>query len=151
MTVDLYINKSQNNVLSKNIALIKNVACRPYDTINVINPSLIIDYDISLLSCNYVYIPDFNRYYFAVINVNTDNSITLSCNVDVLMSFQQSILNSYATVLRNSGIGKPTYVVDAKFPISTQQTFLHELNFPLQPYVRNVSLDDRHILLEVRN
>lgn len=151
MTVDLYINKSQNNVVLKDVTLIKNVMCRPYETINIINPSLIIDYDVLLLNCNYVYIPDFNRYYFAVINVNTDNSITLSCNVDVLMSFQQSILNSYATVLRNSGIGAPTHVVDAKYPISTQQTFLNELDFPLQPYVRSVSLDDRHILLEVRN
>lgn len=55
-----------------------------------------------VLSANYVYIPDFNRYYF--INDITSvrqNLWRLSLHVDVLMSYQKEIKNTNAFVSRN--------------------------------------------------
>ena len=55
-----------------------------------------------VLSANYVYIPDFNRYYF--INDITSvrqNLWRLSLHVDVLMSYKKEINNIKAFVSRN--------------------------------------------------
>ena len=55
-----------------------------------------------ILSSNYVYIPDFNRYYF--INDITSvrqNLWRLSLHVDVLMSYKNEINNTNAFISRN--------------------------------------------------
>ncbi len=58
--------------------------------------------DPELIDVNYCYIPDFNRYYFIddPISINT-NLWRLILKEDVLMSYKNEILNTYAFVARN--------------------------------------------------
>ena len=70
-----------------------------YNGIRITWDTFINDY---VLSANYIYIPDFNRYYF--INDITSvrqNLWRLSLHVDVLMSYKKEISNTYAVVGRN--------------------------------------------------
>lgn len=70
-----------------------------YNGIKIIWDTFINDY---VLSANYVYIPDFNRYYF--INDITSvrqNLWRLTLHVDVLMSYKNEIKNTNAFVSRN--------------------------------------------------
>ena len=70
-----------------------------YNGIKITWDTFINDY---VLSANYVYIPDFNRYYF--INDITSvrqNLWRLSLHVDVLMSYKKEINNTYAFISRN--------------------------------------------------
>ena len=66
-----------------------------------------------VLSANYVYIPDFNRYYF--INDITSvrqNLWRLSLHVDVLMSYKKEIKNTKAFISRNEFIYNDKLVDD---------------------------------------
>ena len=70
-----------------------------YNGIRIKWDTFINDY---VLSANYVYIPDFNRYY----DINDMTSVRqnlwrLSLHVDVLMSYKKEINNTNAFVSRN--------------------------------------------------
>lgn len=55
-----------------------------------------------VLSCNYVYIPMFKRYYFIDDIVSVRNGLwQISMSVDVLMSFKDDILKQECFVSRN--------------------------------------------------
>lgn len=79
------INKDLSSALSLSGALRGECSVtNPSFNIEVTNPS---DY-------NYCYIPDFGRYYYItnIVSVRT-NIWRIDCDVDVLMSFRDAILN----------------------------------------------------------
>lgn len=66
------------------------------------NDITFISDDVSLYYANYVYIPDFNRYYYINdIIVVTNALIQINTDVDVLMSFKDDILTLDAFIGRN--------------------------------------------------
>lgn len=148
MTIDLYNNKSQNNVLSKDIVQIKkDIVAKPYDAVSMLNPVIVLDYNADYLSCNYVYIHEWGRYYYATLTVTTAQTIVLTCSVDVLMSFKDTILNSTACITRSASKNHGTMIPDATYPMSNNR-FIKNINFPQQPF------KDKGVttfILEVRN
>ena len=62
MTVTLYKNTSDKRNLNKVIFEIKSVSATAKGEINIISPTLILEYFST--DFNYCYISDFNRYYF---------------------------------------------------------------------------------------
>ena len=55
-----------NRKVSKNYTVnFSNVACDIYDSCDLYNPTLIVKSN-NVISSNYLYIPNFNRYYFIV-------------------------------------------------------------------------------------
>ena len=132
MKLILYNNYSETNKLDKTLVKIIELEGSLLDSTSIINPvikiffnpesmdgyvvddnkiyvtfngmkitwdSFIYDY---VLSANYAYIPEFNRYYFIndIISVRK-NIWQLNMNVDVLMSYKDLILNLDAFVTRN--------------------------------------------------
>lgn len=74
---------------------------------NILNPIFIIGYDSSLVSANYLYFSEFNRYYFIDnINLMPGHRMELQCSVDVLMSYANQIDGLKCVVSRqqNSGL-----------------------------------------------
>lgn len=70
-----------------------SVSCDIYEPTDRINPILIVDKDIVDLSdTNYMYIPEFGRYYF-ITNITGDagNRAFVHGHVDVLMTYQDEI------------------------------------------------------------
>ena len=68
---------------------------------------------------NYVYIPNFGRYYFIDNIVSYRNGVwTLSLSVDVLMSFKEQILQCEAFITRNEFEYEPR-LMDNRQPIRT--------------------------------
>lgn len=66
------------------------------------NDITFISNDVSLYYSNYVYIPEFKRYYYINdIIVVTNALIQINTDVDVLMSFKDDILNLDAFIGRN--------------------------------------------------
>lgn len=69
------------------------------------NDGVLASFEVSegnIFDYNYLYIPDLNRYYFIEnISASTNNVYTLSCSVDVLMSFRDEILALEVYVDRN--------------------------------------------------
>lgn len=78
------------------------------EPVSITEPVISIEYEL-LPHFNYVYIPEFNRYYFIddyVIDVN--NIYILKLSIDVLMSYKQGILGTSAFITRTEHINYTT-------------------------------------------
>lgn len=116
MVVNFYQNKSAVNVLSKTIVQTATGQCDIKNDCDIYNPT-IIAYDLPVLTSNYMYIPDFSRYYF-IENITTLNEKTLAISgaVDVLMSFKTDILNGTGIIERNEK-NFTKYIQDSKYTV----------------------------------
>lgn len=95
MQVILYRNKSDRRALNKtleNALTVENVLLLDGND-SILTPKLILS-GVNVANYNYVYIPDFGRYYFITsIDVVDTRRHRISCDVDVLMSFAADIKN----------------------------------------------------------
>lgn len=118
--------------LNKDFTIAETANCYLKDSCSLFSPQFVLDYKESYVSCNYLYVPAWSRYYF--INNSTfdqGGKIILNCTVDVLMSFQSSIKDLSPTVVRqeywfNSAIPDPMFCFESDY------SFGHYL-FPDQP------------------
>ena len=133
MRVILYNTTSDNRVLSKNIALIKEIDAELKDANDVISPTLKIQRFEGWEKVNYIYIKSFNRYYYVnTIKQLLGNAILLDCNVDVLMSNKDAIRNLTCIIDKqenSSTTYSDKYLDDGSF-ITECRTFNSILNFP---------------------
>lgn len=106
MTVNFYNMKLKKNELNKvlNTPIVK--ACSVKDGITLEDPVLYLGYDSTLLTYNYVYIPEFNRYYFVTGREIDGQTMYISLHVDVLASFKNDILASTGTATRSNFYNK---------------------------------------------
>lgn len=80
----------------------------------------------ALLGCNYVFINDFNRYYYiSDWHYNADGTWSAECNVDYLASHKTAIWNSRGYVGRASGTHDAN-VIDGMYPAKTNFRVKHE-------------------------
>lgn len=103
MELRLYHTLDNENVINKNLTLIHTMEIKLKDVVSVINPILILSEieGVNYFQCNYCFLSDFNRYYFIRdIEVLNNKNYRLHLEVDVLESFKDDILNSYAEYKR---------------------------------------------------
>lgn len=133
MRVILYNTTSDNRVLNKNIALIKEIDAELKDANDVISPTLKIQRFEGWEKINYIYIKSFNRYYYVnTIKQLLGNTILLDCSVDVLMSNKDAIRNLTCIIDKqenSSTAYSDKYLDDGSF-ITECRTFNSILNFP---------------------
>lgn len=97
---------------------------------DVLNPVFTIEYEINLLTVNYVYCPDFSRYYFITdITLLPGKRAEISCAVDVLMSYAAQIAAIRCVISRqeNSGL---TLIPDTSI-MTKNYNPVHIYNFSL--------------------
>lgn len=83
---------------------------------------------------NYVYIPEFGRYYFITdITVLRENLFRVSMHVDVLMSFNSQIKALNVWGIRSSIIQTPN-IPDGEAPISAERVKYPEQAAALSPH-----------------
>lgn len=83
--------KDDNAVVDKTFEELATLNAVIKQDTSIINPALIFAYDGDV-DFNYVYIPIFGRYYFVKdIDILTGNRYSLTCHVDVLMSFKDDL------------------------------------------------------------
>lgn len=102
MTITLYTFKGDNRELAKallNPIEIENVQL--LEPTNLTTPSLKLLVANYSPSCNYLYIPDFERYYYiSDVRYELGGYITLSLRCDVLMSFAVDIKGTSGLINR---------------------------------------------------
>lgn len=83
---------------------------------SIVNPRFILDYNSSILQCNYLYCEEFGRYYF-INNVSFESAhrMVLNCHVDVLYTYRNEINNLDALVSRQE-IEKNSKIADDQIP-----------------------------------
>ena len=126
ISVNFLTTTDDNRKVSKNYTVnISNVACDIYDSCDLYNPTLIVKSN-SVISSNYLYIPNFNRYYFNL-NKNLDKAgITIiNCECDVLMSFKSSILASTQMIIRSADTNN----------VNVAESLIVDNNRPVKPMI----------------
>lgn len=109
MQIILYQCRAENRQVNKSemISEVANLSgTLRQKNVSVLNPTITIAYSKDIFSCNYAYIPEFNRYYFITGFSNVVNGIVdVSMHVDVLMSFKDEFLknNGYIDTSLNYG------------------------------------------------
>lgn len=130
MNITFYNTSDDPKKLNKTLTQIGTaVALAPTAQVSVLNPVLIVDNDTGFINANYAYIDEFHRYYWITTAYNTAGRIIVSCKVDYLMSWADGIKNCPATIIR-ADLGKPSYVVDKKYPIDTSRFYTQGIKFP---------------------
>ena len=104
MTLKLYKNKSDKNVITKTITQSgSDISGTLRDDCSIINPVISIQ-GLSDLKVNYAYITEFGRYYYINNIVCKGKLFELHMHVDVLMSFGTEILNNTAVISRQQSM-----------------------------------------------
>ena len=130
-------------VLNKTFTLSETLSISPLDTIDVLNPYIIINYSSSVLGYNYAKIPDFNdRYYFVKLELLTSGRIGLTLTVDPLMSWYNrglsgGIKDIKTTIIRTGALGESDYTTDKEFPLSDSKKKISVYNFGFNPHGYN--------------
>lgn len=106
-------NFSDSDYLYKNISELYTANCTLLQPCDILQPHFILQYQPQLASCNYVYVPEFRRYYFASVQIENGGRAVIYCNVDPLQSWQREISNLYVNV-SNSENSQRTYVPDTR-------------------------------------
>lgn len=101
MEIILYYNNSEKIKLDKDLTQIGTIEGRLFQNTSITKPSIMFDLDTTVFSANYLYIPQFNRYYFItdIVNVSA-NKWQIQARVDVLTSFKSAIRENTAIIER---------------------------------------------------
>lgn len=124
MNIKLYVTKSDKKVLNKSLDNELSIDGGLTNECSIINPTIKLGFNADILSKNYVYVPDFGRYYFITDTVIDGKTILLTLHVDVLMSFKNDIKQSTAHITRSNKGSK--YIPDSmikKLPKFTYNTY----------------------------
>lgn len=98
MEAILYKNLSENNVIGKALQEIERFNLYFKDLVNLNNPSLRLELDIKNKDYLYLYLTEIDKYYFVTRVTHVNNNLyDFDCECDVLETYKDEILNSYAT------------------------------------------------------
>ena len=111
MTVTLYKCNDDNRKIEKTLNNSVSYDARLKDETSLINPTLLLEISVPISSYNYMYIPDFGRYYFITdISSYRNNIWTITGHVDVLNTYKNEIRNCRALESRNKNDNSPLIV-----------------------------------------
>lgn len=105
--------------------------CDIHEPCSVISPELTLYYDSEndYINANYLYIPEWNRYYFIKSKtVTSGQRVRIVCYIDVLMSFSDEIKQLECIVTRQSWDLGNHYLKDGEIAIP-QNTITRNLLF----------------------
>lgn len=128
MNVAFYNCKDDPRTLNKDPELIAEKTCTVYGNCSLARPALLLKYDAVVATCNYMYIRDWNRYYFiSDVSVDQGKQMIVTASLDAVYTYRNEILECNATCVRNEGIGAPTYVPDNSFPLMPSGEFVQSV------------------------
>ena len=123
--VNLYTITDDNRVVDKTLTPLYSVTAALITPSSVMTPQLRIAWSSSLVRANYIYIQDFDRYYYITdITADTGGAAIITCRVDVLMTHANAIKLCPAIVTRSArlnqhGSARGSWIRDSKLPIET--------------------------------
>lgn len=131
----VYIGTTTANpfTVGKNPSLTQVDGVVPYGDIDLLQPNLLLDYTPERAKCNYMYVPDWGRYYFiGNIRLISGSKMIVPGRVDVLESYKEGILDLDVYIERSTS-GKADTLPDGNIPIDTK-TSIHNLLFSETPF-----------------
>lgn len=121
MTITLYKINDDRKTIKKTVdtsTKIADITGSIKTDCDVLHPVFELSYNVNYMTCNYLYVPAFHRYYFVDPPKLSAQRIYLECHVDALKSYQDQILNLNCVVARQENISKAqNYLNDGIFRI----------------------------------
>ena len=102
LAIKLYKTSSPENAITKTLTNEISLTGTLKENIEILNPVVMIKSSTNLSGYNYMYIPDFDRYYWLKTDIERDSIWKVSGNVDVLFSHKTEILNNNAVIERQA-------------------------------------------------
>ena len=130
MKVIFYQNKSDDRKVNKTVTLKKTITgvIIKEDT-SIIRPVLEMHYYSEIMTCNYLLIEDWGRYYYIDnITLAAGQRLIIQCREDVLMTNKTQIYKSSAFVQRSEKEHANMYINDQLF-LSTNKPIIDYLLF----------------------
>lgn len=117
-SISLMRNSSPKEQLDKNLSTLASVSGTLKESTSIINPVIKIQCDVSdFANCNYMYIPEFDRFYFVTdITSISDTIAEFSGHVDVLTTYKDQIRSNSAIVRRQENSWN-LYLNDGSFKV----------------------------------
>lgn len=144
MLIDLYQFTEDPRAANKSPALIAGgVNCKPVNPFSLLSPRLILNYSSLYDSANYIYIQDYDTFYFAEKILLTGAELQLSCKLDVYNTYD--LVDVPAVVIRSESEGV-NYVPDSKLPVDPSRCWLEGILFPQQPLQSQLTETDNYLL-----
>lgn len=119
ITVTLKHNSSPVEKIGKTLDAGTDFTCDLKADTSILRPTLVLQSESNLSGFNYMYISDFQRYYF-IDDIVSKNKVIweVSGHVDVLQTYKQQILSNTA-VLKRQQNKYNTYLNDERWPVYT--------------------------------
>lgn len=135
MTLTLYTNQSDSNVVQKNLQQLTVLNGTLREGCSIVDPVILVDASAlpsnTLASCNYAHILEFNRYYY-INDINTERNglYRITMHSDVLKNAEQRLFNLSAVIRRTADIDRANlYLTDDTYKAEQRkkiQTLLME-------------------------
>lgn len=123
MTLTAYTCNCDNHIVDKTQYLTNSVILQGEtrdNSIDIVSPDILVTSAVPL-TCNYVFIPRFSRFYYVSVTVIRSGLYLLRCTCDVLMSFSGQIKQAACTAKRTKEAGEKgninLYVPDSDLPM----------------------------------
>ena len=131
MLLKLYNTDSETNRINKVLTDETEFDVRLKDKSSVVNPVLLLKSE-TYINFNYAYIPKFQRYYFVDdISVYPNKMYILTLRCDVLTSFKDDILKSYARIVEQTN-SNAYYDSNLKSEVRKEvDTYMSDVSFDL--------------------
>lgn len=140
MEIILYKTASEPNRLSKVLTSPKSLNGTLRAESSIINPNIVMEID-DIVGYNYMYIPEFERYYFITDIISIRNRLfKVNAHVDVLMTYANSIRNNRAIIDRIAD-EEQKYLPDSRY------TFNSYNNYYVQKFDTSLSKNLSYILV----
>ena len=120
---------SEKNSFPKSITWSLDLTGQLKNSSSIVNPTILVE-ATNPSTYNYMYIPEFNRYYF-IENCRSirTNLWEIDCKCDVLETYSTSIKANTGIVLRQKNI-RSQYLTDSKISLnSTMRVRLKSFNY----------------------
>ena len=123
MTINLYQTSAAKNVLNKTNTLTSvetyaNAVMK--DNSSIMTPTIILTYSAGIFAANYMYIPEFNRYYYIINIVVEKQRVFIEAKCDVLMSYLNEIGEMSAYIMRSENLAD-LYMNDKMFRVQNNR------------------------------
>lgn len=130
MNITLYKNTSPSNVVNKTITQLSSGTCTLKEKTSIVNPVfLLADIGTHYSDCNYIYVPELNRYYYVLDVIAVRNGVwELHCHVDVLMTYRNEIRSQTCIVERQENISN-MYLSDPRLKVQANP-YVQQISFP---------------------
>lgn len=115
MRIELYTNNSEVESVVKDLTTLQTLDGTLREATSILNPTIKIEGLTDIDKINYMYIPEFGRYYFVNdIRSIRNNLFEVSAHVDVLMTYAEEIKQQRGVIRRQENVWN-TYLDDGTF------------------------------------